>query len=488
MAVDTVAAGSGPTREGEFTVEQRGIQPVPDSSRYGRVFRLFTVWFAPQISPPPFFIGALAAAEFIGLGFWPAFFAIIVGNVVGTLPVAALATWGPQTGMAQMPLSRGAFGRGIVLPGIVNWAATVGWQAFNNVFGATAVHLLLHVPFWLALLFIFAGQALLSILGYEAVHTFEKWMTYVLGAVFLVLTLKILLFHGTIGGLTSSVHGADLVGSFLLMVVIVGSYVYGWAPYAADYSRYLPANSPKRHVFWYTFLGMAVGSAWMEVLGLAVAAKILALGTIGTAVAIRDFIGSGLGQIALIAIYLGTVAVNALNDYTGSLSLQSAGIRIRRPVAAFVTGVASFALSLWYLYGSSSLPDKAENFLLFIVYWISPWLGVVAVDWIRRRGRIDTGRLMSLKSLHSGAPAVIAFVVGFFASVPFSNTTAGFNFVTSHPGFAHYIGWFPYHGLHGADLGFLVGFVVAAVIYAVLDRRSSADDLYLPASTVAAVG
>ena len=80
----------------------------------------------------------------------------------------------------------------------MNWAATVGWQAFNNVFGATAVHLLLHVPFWLALLFIFAGQALLSILGYEAVHTFEKWMTYVLGAVFLMLTLKILLFHGTI--------------------------------------------------------------------------------------------------------------------------------------------------------------------------------------------------------------------------------------------------------------------------------------------------
>ena len=31
-------------------------------------------------------------------------------------------------------------------------------------------------------------------------------------------------------------------------------------------------------------------------------------------------------------------------------------------------------------------------------------------------------------------------------------------------------------------------FVVAAVIYAVLDRRSSPDELYLPASTVAAAG
>src|SRR5439155_24851353 len=152
--------------------------------------------------------------------------------------------------------------------------------------------------------------------------------------------------------------------------------------------------SPRRQVFWYTFGGIGLASLWMEILGLAVAGKILDLGTIGTSVAIRDFIGSGLGQIALIAIYLGTVAVNALNDCTGSLSLQSAGIRIRRPVAAAVTGAASFALSLWYLYGSESLPDKAENFLLFIVYWISPWLGIVAVDWIRRRGRVDTNRLI----------------------------------------------------------------------------------------------
>src|SRR5207247_9343956 len=124
----------------------------------------------------------------------------------------------------------------------------------------------------------------------------------------------------------------------------------------------------------------------------------------------------------------------------GSLALQSAGIRMRRPIAAAVTGVAAFALSLWYLYGSESLPDKAENFLLFIVYWISPWLGVVAVDWIRRRGRVDTSRLINLKGLHGGGAAVIAFLVGFAASVPFSNTVAGSNFVTSPPGWRFFIG------------------------------------------------
>src|SRR5438094_9895689 len=95
MAVDQTTVGSGPTKEGEFSIEQRGIQPVPTSSRYGRVWRVFTVWFAPQVSPPPFYIGALAA--FVGLGFWPGLLAIVVANVIGTPPVAAFATRGPPT-------------------------------------------------------------------------------------------------------------------------------------------------------------------------------------------------------------------------------------------------------------------------------------------------------------------------------------------------------------------------------------------------------
>jgi purine-cytosine permease-like protein len=30
-----------------------------------------------------------------------------------------------------------------VLPGVVNWASTIGWVAFNNVFGATALKLII---------------------------------------------------------------------------------------------------------------------------------------------------------------------------------------------------------------------------------------------------------------------------------------------------------------------------------------------------------
>lgn len=459
----------GPTRENDLGVEQRGLAPVPESERYGRPFRIFTMWLSPQFTPSALFIGVLAAS--LGLGFWEGLPAIIIGNIIGGLVVAGLCTWGPRTGMGQMPLSRAAFGKSNVLPGVVNWAATIGWVAFNNVFGATALKLLLHAPYWLGLLLIFAGEAAISVLGHEAIHVFEKYMSWVLGVIFVVITIRVITSGGTTS-LHATVHGADAVGLFFLMLVIAGSDGYAWAPYAADYSRYLPASTSRRKIFWFTFAGVAGGLTWMMLLGLSVAHRVEDAGTIGTATAIRDLMGGGfLGVIALLAIYLATVAADIVNDYTGSLSLQAAGIKTRRPIIALINGAAAFGFSAWFLYAPGALYDKVENLLLFFTYWISAWLGVVMVDWIRRRGRVNVAELADFAKLRWSAPALIAFIVGFACSIPFSNTTAGYNFVTSHPGFKDFVGYFALGPLHQADLGFVVAFVVAALLYLVLQRR-----------------
>ena len=472
MATNRQAARSrplGPARENDVSVELRGVEPVPGPERYGRPFRIFTMWLSPQFTPSALFIGVLAAS--LGLSFWQGLPAIVIGNIIGALVVAALCTWGPRTGMAQMPLSRAAFGKSNVLPGVVNWASTIGWVAFNNVFGATALRLLIHAPYWLGLLLIFAGEAAISVLGHEVIHMFEKWMSWVLGIIFVIITIRVITSGGTTA-LHATVHGGDAIGLFFLMLVIAGSDGYAWAPYAADYSRYLPASVSRRKVFWYTFAAVAGGLTWMMLLGLSVAHRVVNAGTIGTASAIRDLMGgSVLGVLAMIAIYLATVAADVVNDYTGSLSLQAAGITVRRPVIALVNGAAAFAFSAWFLYAPGALYDKVQNLLLFFTYWISAWLGVVVVDWVRRRGRVDTAELRDFGRLRWSAPALIAFVAGFAASIPFSNTTAGYNFVASHPGFRDVVGYFAFGPLHQADLGFIVAFAVAALLYLALQRR-----------------
>jgi NCS1 family nucleobase:cation symporter-1 len=451
-----------PRGEGDFTIEGHGFEPIPESARYGSLARVFTVWFTPNLVPAAFFIGTLVTASFLQLGLVTSVLAIIVGNVIGSAVVGLLSTMGPRLGLAQMPAARLPFGKSIVVPGLLNWLSCIGWDGINNVFGAIALTILIPaVPFWLALAVIVVAQGALGVIGYEAIHTFEKWMAIVLAIMFVVLTVSISGQADT--SLADGFSGLDQLGAFIAYVAIVASFVLAWSLYASDYSRYLPSSVEPRKVFWYTAAGMALASAWLEILGVLVASKATGGESSDT---INSLLGPGsiIAALAMVAIFLGTIAVNALNDYTGSLSLQAAGIRVRRIYSAAAVAVLGFLFTL-YLQNSGNFAGDFANFLLFLSYWITPFVGVVLADWWLRGRKADGHSIVDFGRLPNGAPGLIALVVGFVVGIPFQNSTLGygwggpFNYVT-----ATY--------LHGADLAYYVGAGVAFLLYWALAGRS----------------
>src|ERR1700686_488027 len=85
----------------------------------------------------------------------------------------------------------------------------------------------------------------------------------------------------------------------------------------------------------------------------------------------QSLVGGGfLGALALIAVMFGAVSVFALNDLTGSLAVQAAGIKIRRHWSAGLGTLLAFLLILWL--NSGNLSSKFQNILLFTAYWIPP--------------------------------------------------------------------------------------------------------------------
>ncbi|MFL5776187.1 MAG: purine-cytosine permease family protein [Chloroflexota bacterium] len=436
------------------------MDPIPESARYGSVGRVFTVWFTPNLVPAAFFLGTLAAASFNGLGFWTALAAIIVGNFVGSVLVGLLATMGPRTGMAQMPLARLAYGKSIVVPGLLNWLSCIGWDGINSVFGAAAISILTGLDFVIALIIIVVFQALLGILGYEAIHTFEKWMALVLGAMFVVLTIAIAGQMGAGLSLADQMSGLDQIGAFVLYSTIIASFVLAWALYASDYTRYLPADANGGRIFWWTVLGLSLAAGWIEVLGLLVADKATAGGAVDT---INTLLGGTLfAPLAMIAIGIGTVAVNAMNDYTGSLSLQAAGVRVPRVVSALVVAILGFLVTLWL--NAGDLVGKVENILLFLSYWIAPWAAVVLADWRMRGGRADVQRLVNFSALPNGLLGLAAAIIGFLVSLPFQTSTLGAE-IAANTGLP--INYIAVNYLHYADLAYVVGFAVAYAVFAI---------------------
>ncbi|MCU1414215.1 MAG: cytosine permease [Microbacteriaceae bacterium] len=431
------------------TVEPGGIEAIPTSKRHGSPWQLIATWTAPNLEFATVFVGVIAIA-FFGLGFWQAMAAIVLGNALGALTQGVLSTWGPREGLAQLVLSRTAFGsRGNILPSAINaLVAGLGWFAVNSVSGAFALATLTGIPVVVALIIVVAIEIVVAFIGHDLIQFFERYSTYVLGAIFIVATVTVFL-HANLGFVQKGGSNFSFAG-FTLATGAAFGYAAGWNPYASDYSRYLKASTNKVKI------GVAAG------LGNFVACTVLmAAGAAATTIAFKESDPTGsfvssmpivIRDLTLVAIAIGAIAANALNVYSGAMSFLAAGIKIpfalRRAIIAALFGVVGFFIA-W-----SAIPDagtKYTGFLLVIAYWIAPWLGVVFVDrWLRRGTAIAA--FIPDKARYRNPAGIIAFVVATAVSVwLFANQ------------YGYYQG--PVAVSTGTDLTALVGFVLAAVLY-----------------------
>jgi len=434
-----------------MSVETHGIAPVPPNRRYGDPRRLFSVWFAPQINMSCVFTGALIAS--LGLGFWLSLLAVLIGTVIGSAVVGYLSTWGPRTGTAQLPAARMAFGAAVVVPAALQWLSSVAWDGLVGLFGGEALAALLDIPFWAAVLIVLGVQGAVGFIGYELIHRLQAVLTVVLFATFVVFAVKLVAGHDIV--VAPSVSGPDSTGAFILGVTIALSLAISWASYAADFSRYLPADSSPRKVFGYSFAGLASAYIFIESIGIAAGSVI----SDQSAEGVRSVMGGGaLGAAALLVIALASVGSGVMNDYSGSLALQTLGLRVRRPLSAVVVTALSFGLILWL--HAADTAGRFTNVLLLVSYWIPAFAAVVMVDWRRRsRGRMIVDPAAEPTSRTDALVALLAFVLAYAAAIPFMNTTLIQGFVSR--------AW------HGADLAYFVNFFVALAIYGGYRRISA---------------
>ncbi len=456
-------------REGDYgdrvlAIEPGGAELIPLSERHGSPGQLFWTWMSPNLEFATVFVGVIAVLYF-GLSFWKAVLAIIIGTALGSLTHGLLSARGPSFGVPQMILSRISFGHfGNILPAGLNAVtASMGWFAVNSVSGALALNALTHLPKALCLVVIVATQIIIAFFGHNLVHVFERYAFPLLAVVF-ALTAVIILAKSHPGAPVKGVPGG-----FLITVGATFGYAAGWNPYAADYTRYFHPDTARRATALWAGLGVFLSCTILEIVG---AASV----TIGSKVSgnpTADFtsqLPTLVGKLTLLAIALGAVAANVINIYSGAMSFLALGLRLplalRRAIIAVAAGTVGFILAL---YGLKDAGAKYEGFLLVIAYWIGPWLGVYLTDWyLRRSNRVDG---FPFDRRHNPWAGVSAMLIGMVVSIwLFSNQTK-------------YIGLIPRHYPRFGDITFEVGFLVAAVLYAVffaLQHDRKAETLVLP--------
>ncbi|MEN9748452.1 MAG: hypothetical protein RLZZ603_1144 [Actinomycetota bacterium] len=453
------------------TIEINDVAPIPAGERHGKAWHLFTVWSSPNLEFATVFVGALGVM-FFGLDLPQAVLAVFVGNALAAITHGMFSTFGPEAGLPQMVLGRTAFGKwGNLIPaGLSTLVAGIGWFAVNSVSGALALSALTNIPVAGALGIVVLAQILIAFVGHNLIQVWERYTSYGLAVVWIIVTFMILF-----GGHKAGYHATSFnIGGFTLAAGAAYGYTAGWTPFASDYTRYLPANTNKRS------LGLAAGLGNFFSTTVLMSVGAVAFATIGIVdnptKGFTDLLGNGyIASLTLLAIAIGSISANVLNVYSGAMSFLAMGFKLgfktRRAIMVLLAGIIGGLVA----YDAAVLDPKGlghslEGFLLVVSYWVAPWVAIILVDKLLRKGQNLGEIALSAKENLAGP---ISFVVATVTSIYFfSNQYPTYVAPGAVSGiFAD--NFYMANGVKivtGGDATALFGFVIAAVLYFVLSK------------------
>jgi NCS1 family nucleobase:cation symporter-1 len=462
-----------------LSVERHSIDHIPHHERHGRVHSLFTVWFGGNMQITTIVTGALGVI--LGLDLPWALVALLLGNLFGAIFMALHSAQGPKLGIPQMIQSRAQFGfMGAVVPIFLVVLMYIGFFASGVVLGGEALAAWWGIGFVPAALILSVISTLFTVYGYWAIHRLERFVSIVTAVAFVYLSWR--LFE--LPGAASAWHAGPLAfGPFLLVIAIAATWQITYAPYVADYSRYLPHDTSITAAFWWSYAGTVIASAWMMAIGAAAAA--LARGTFdqGSSEFIVNLAPPGLRWAVSIVLILGIVATDVLNQY-GMFMSSATIITAFRPLkmgqrmrAVFVT-VASVIGTAVGILGQGDFVTNLEDFILFLAYFLIPWTAINLADfYVVRKEQYHLPSIFSKDGIYGWVNwrTMIAYVVSVVAEIPFMSTTF-------YTGPAVKL-------MGGADIAWIIGLVLAAGLYVVLMRPVMSDVAIagLPAEEGAAV-
>lgn len=456
------SADRAPGTDRAFSVEQHGVDLIPDAERHGKPFDLFWVWLGANVIFTYIISGAIILG--FGISFWPAVIAVVVGNLFMLL-VGLGAISGPRTGTATLLVSRSAFGvLGNIPAALLSWVTVVGWEAVNLVIATFALYQLaieIHVPAGNAtkavcLVLIALVTFVVAVWGHQTIVVMQRWFSVALGVGTIILA----------GFVFSKMHlhfaAAPLAAktpfsSWLLALLIIAAGAFSWVNYPADYSRYLPRQTKARPVIVWTTLGCFIPAVFITLVGVAAGT---ATNMTNQVAGIQRLVPGWFGTLYLAIIVGGGITNNFLNTYSSGLSLLSIGIKMPRYRSIIFDAIIGGGMAIYAVF-VYNFTNSFIEFLSLMVIWIAPWCGIYLTDMLLRKVRYNAPAL----SARDGAywysrgwnwRAIGAFALGIGAAMLFANAPL-------------YQG--PLIGLIGnGDISIYVGFAVSAVSYYLLMR------------------
>jgi NCS1 family nucleobase:cation symporter-1 len=452
-------AVSTSTNDAFLQVETAGIEPIPAGERHGRPRELGFLWAGAFVNYASLLTASLLT-NYFGLGVWDGLVAVILGSVAGALLLGLLSNTGPASGEPQIVFTRRIFGAGGArLGALLTLFLGVGWFAVDTVIAAQAGAQLVgggsRAATFVWVLLVAAASVGVAIYGHATIKVLESWGAVIFlvlaAALFTVLAPQM---NWTAGAAKT---GADYPAAFILGAMSCFALVASWYPFTSDYSRYMPADCPRRWVVAWPVIGIALPMAVLGLFGLLVPTidpKLAANDPNGPIAVISKHAPAWVAAPFFLFVIVGEIWANYLDVYTAGLVTLTMGVRLRRWQTALGSGILGAALAS-YAVLISDFHTAYTDFLILTYLWAPAWAAVVLLAFYVFDGR---SRPM---------PALVAWLGGTVVSLIFVNYPSLFANVFSSASFPNQA---VVDALHGADISGLVSVGLAAGLYLVLRR------------------
>ncbi len=459
-------------------IEQRGIDLIPLGNQRGRPVELFWTWLAANSSVGYMVLGAIVV--YSGLSFAQALIALAIGNLA-FFTVGVTSLQGPQARTSTFVISRASYGpNGNRLLAFFNWVTLVGFEASSIALIALAGRAILAqagidssatAVTSLIIVVALAIQLAVPLLGHATILVVQRILSYIFIPVYVVIAILV----------APKVHLGSIhaTGGLALITVAVAIVASGgglsWSNCGSDYTRYLPASTSKKAIFWWSSLGGLVSAASLEVLGAAVASIIK--NASDPIAGLPTVLPSGLLVPFLVLAIFTLWSGNGLDLYSSGLSLQALGVSLRRVYCVIIDLVISGVLAAITVF-SAKFNVYFSDFLGLLILWLAPWFAIYTVDWLLRRvydssSLTDPAGGVYRRTNGVHLPGVVAQLLGMAGAALWINTTVLKGPISN--------------GAGHSDMSVFMGIAVAGLAYWAMERIPALHRAVHPRPEVAAM-
>ncbi|KAH7918074.1 cytosine-purine permease [Leucogyrophana mollusca] len=449
-------------------IETHGIAPIPAEVRVDtRWHQMFFAFFSSNIGVLTFSAGT-AGPAFFRLGARDSIVIILVVDLVFAAFPAIFAVFGPKLGTRAMVQSRFSWGyNGAIIPSVLNAFSLQGFLVVNCIIGGqTLASVSSHLDDTLGIVIISLISLVLTFCGYRIIHWYESiaWIPSVI-AFIAMLAIGYPQLRKSQSVNIPPANPADI----LSFASVIASGILSWCTVTADYGVYHSPTASSPRIFIYTYLGFLLATATSQILGAAFAAAAPSVPTWsagfdnsssvgGLVFAVLQPAGNfGKFLTAMVALSIPSACAPTMYSFgTSFMAVHSSFATVPRWAFAVISGGVLVPVAI---VGAKKFYTVFVDIINVIGYWTAAFVAIVLVEHVLFRDASFTETAYPITSwatpsrLPSGLPAILAFVCGCGALVPFMSQ-------------AFYVG--PVARMGTGDVGVFVGIVVAGMVYAVL--------------------